>query len=225
MCGRWAPRFVPDGKPHGAVRLGIRIARNLAVSEWRRLRPTEEIGALETDETALAEMPAPPDPLLRRTIAECREKLPGKPRQALDARLEGDGTTPDETLAARLSMQKKHISPKLHPARASSSSECLRAPTGSTSTRSSHDRAAFHTSAAVHPRTSRSSRPLRRRTVRGILAGASAPSRRGTTLTRQDVNGPSSWPRALRTLEAAADPRGLSTTGRAVLARVRAGGG
>jgi hypothetical protein len=31
--------------------------------------------------------------------------------------------------------------------------------------------------------------------------------------------------RALRKLEAAADPRGLSTTGKAVLARVRANGG
>ncbi len=31
--------------------------------------------------------------------------------------------------------------------------------------------------------------------------------------------------RALRALEAAADPRGLSSTGKAVLARIRAGGG
>src|SRR3989304_4469619 len=34
-----APRFVPDGGPNGLLRLGVRIARNLAVSEVRRARP------------------------------------------------------------------------------------------------------------------------------------------------------------------------------------------
>src|SRR5512138_1961612 len=33
-----APRFVADGKPNGLLRLAIRIARNLAVSEVRRQR-------------------------------------------------------------------------------------------------------------------------------------------------------------------------------------------
>jgi DNA-directed RNA polymerase specialized sigma24 family protein len=39
-----APRFVPDGKRDGLVRLAVRIARNLAVSELRRSRldPVEE---------------------------------------------------------------------------------------------------------------------------------------------------------------------------------------
>ncbi|MBA3397052.1 MAG: sigma-70 family RNA polymerase sigma factor, partial [Deltaproteobacteria bacterium] len=33
-----APRFVADGRPNGLLRLGVRIARNLAVSEVRRTR-------------------------------------------------------------------------------------------------------------------------------------------------------------------------------------------
>ena len=34
-----APRVVSDGKPNTLLRLAVRIARNLAVSERRRLRP------------------------------------------------------------------------------------------------------------------------------------------------------------------------------------------
>src|SRR5688572_20626218 len=33
-----APRFVPDGAPNGLLRLGVRIARNLAISEVRRTK-------------------------------------------------------------------------------------------------------------------------------------------------------------------------------------------
>jgi len=33
-----APRVVPDGRPHALLRLAIRIARNLAVSDLRRSR-------------------------------------------------------------------------------------------------------------------------------------------------------------------------------------------
>src|SRR5262245_24175272 len=35
-----AARFEPDGRPNGLVRLAIRIARNLAISEVRRIRAT-----------------------------------------------------------------------------------------------------------------------------------------------------------------------------------------
>ncbi|PYO56614.1 MAG: hypothetical protein DMD83_13510, partial [Candidatus Rokuibacteriota bacterium] len=43
-----APRFVPDGRPDGLVRLAIRIARNVAVSELRRNRlDPVEVEALE----------------------------------------------------------------------------------------------------------------------------------------------------------------------------------
>ncbi len=42
--------------------------------------------------------------MLRRAIEACREKLPGKPASALDARLSGPGT-PDVTLATRMNMK------------------------------------------------------------------------------------------------------------------------
>ncbi len=100
-----APRFVPDGRPNGLLRLGVRIARNLAVSEVRRLRAVPvEPAALEAaagDERP----PAPPDPMLRDAIVDCRDKLPNKPRQALDARLASAGGRDDEELAAELHMK------------------------------------------------------------------------------------------------------------------------
>lgn len=98
-----APRHVPDGRPDSLVRLAIRIARNLAVDEARRRR-TE---GLDPQAIELVDPggDAPGDPLLRRAIAECRDKLGGKPLQALDARLGAAGGEPDEALAARLGMR------------------------------------------------------------------------------------------------------------------------
>jgi RNA polymerase sigma-70 factor (ECF subfamily) len=103
-----APRFVPDGKPNGLLRFSIRIARNLALSEARRLRtaPCED-DELERALEALErrEFREGPDPLLRRIIEACREKLPAKPAQALLARLSSAGAEPDAALAARLGMR------------------------------------------------------------------------------------------------------------------------
>ncbi|MBA3540039.1 MAG: RNA polymerase sigma factor [Deltaproteobacteria bacterium] len=101
-----APRFVADGRPNGLVRLAIRIARNLAVSEVRRTRarPTPD----DDLEVALASAELPftaPDPLLRAAIASCRDKLPPKPREAFDARLVGAGGRDDDELAGSLGMQ------------------------------------------------------------------------------------------------------------------------
>lgn len=101
-----APRFKRDGRPNGLLRLSLTTARNLAVSELRRGRPSpQERDALER---ALAEgmdaTPSLPDPLLRAAIFACREKLPGKPRQVLDARLSGEGGRPDVALAQTLGM-------------------------------------------------------------------------------------------------------------------------
>jgi DNA-directed RNA polymerase specialized sigma24 family protein len=101
-----APRFQPDGRPNGLLRLGVRIARNLAISEVRRLRAVPA-GPADV-EAALAETerpPAPPDPLLRDAIRTCREQLPARPRQALDARLAGAGGGGDPELAAALGMR------------------------------------------------------------------------------------------------------------------------
>lgn len=96
-----APRFVPDGRPDGLVRLAIRIARNLAISELRRRRIAPSTALLESHDAA---PPSAPDPLLRRVIALCREKLPSKPAAALAARLEG-AWQPDLELAATLGMK------------------------------------------------------------------------------------------------------------------------
>jgi RNA polymerase sigma-70 factor (ECF subfamily) len=105
-----APRFVPDGRPNALLRLGVRIARNLAVSEVRRRRavPAE----LEDLEAALAEHErsvtrpvTPPDPMLRDAIHMCREALPERPRQALDARLASGGGSGDGDLAESLGMR------------------------------------------------------------------------------------------------------------------------
>jgi RNA polymerase sigma-70 factor (ECF subfamily) len=100
-----APRFRNDGQPRGLIRLGVRIARNLAISETRKSR---SIGADE-DELGrrLAEdsPPAPtPDPFLRKAIEDCRDKLPGKPLSVLTARLGSAGGDADATLAAGLGM-------------------------------------------------------------------------------------------------------------------------
>jgi RNA polymerase sigma factor (sigma-70 family) len=104
-----APRFRPDGRPNGLLRLAVRIARNLAVSDLRargRNVPEDDAGLAHLlDALAAAEVPEWPDPLLRRLIEACREKLAGRPRAALEARLRAGGTEPDAALAARLRMR------------------------------------------------------------------------------------------------------------------------
>jgi len=98
-----APRFESDGRPDGLVRLAVRIARNLAISELRRTRsrPVEPAQLDVIDDEAEGS----PDPLLRRTIADCRDKLPPKPRQVLDIRLAAAGGREDAELAAQLGMR------------------------------------------------------------------------------------------------------------------------
>jgi len=104
-----APRFRPDGRPNGFLRVAVRIARNLAVSDLRargRDVPEDDAGlARLLDALAAAELPEWPDPHLRRLIEACREKLADRPRAALEARLQAGGTEPDAALAARLRMR------------------------------------------------------------------------------------------------------------------------
>jgi RNA polymerase sigma-70 factor (ECF subfamily) len=102
-----APRCTRDGRPNALLRLGARIARNLALDELRRAHATTlDAGELERvlhrDEPL---EPRPPDPLLRQAIADCRRQLPAQPEAALRARLEAAGGEPDEALAARLCMK------------------------------------------------------------------------------------------------------------------------
>lgn len=96
-----APRFTPDGRPHALVRFSIRIARNLAISEVRRMKVHDH----HVDEIEMPEVAAP-DPMLREAIEDCREKLPAKPRAALEARLAAAGAREDEELAAGLAMSR-----------------------------------------------------------------------------------------------------------------------
>lgn len=103
-----APRFVADGRPNGLLRLGLRIARNLAISEVRKTRaramPEEDL------ERALAiaeegRTSDGPDPLLRAVLAKCHQRLPEKPRQALDARMTAEGGRGDDELAQIIGMR------------------------------------------------------------------------------------------------------------------------
>jgi RNA polymerase sigma-70 factor (ECF subfamily) len=103
-----APRFVPDGRPNSLLRYAIRIARNRAVSELRRIRATPiDDDDLEHALAAAAEQPiGAPDPILRRTIAICHDRLSPKQRLVFDARLAGAGGQDDEVLAASVGMQR-----------------------------------------------------------------------------------------------------------------------
>ncbi len=97
-----APRFSADGRPNSLLRFAVRVARNLAISELRRLAPRAEPPP-QHDELPCA--PCEPDPLLRELIIHCREQLPRKPAQALAQRLGDAGASADKELAARVSMQ------------------------------------------------------------------------------------------------------------------------
>lgn len=104
-----APGFRPDGRPNGLLRLAFRIAKNLAISEARRLRTASAYRkTLAGGAASIAgdDGPRPPDPMLRNAIADCRERLPAKPGQALAARLHSAGRAPDSELAAHLGMSK-----------------------------------------------------------------------------------------------------------------------
>lgn len=105
-----APRVTADGRPEPLLRLAIRIARNLAVSDLRsrRFEPVdaEALERLAADAEVFA--PGPDrwrDPLLRRAIEECRRRLPEKPALALRVRLANEGADPDARLAERLGMR------------------------------------------------------------------------------------------------------------------------
>jgi RNA polymerase sigma-70 factor (ECF subfamily) len=73
------------------------------VSEVRRTRATPvEPGDLEV---MLERAPDEPDPMLRKAIVDCRDKLPPKPRQAFDSRLVSAGGQDDVELAESLGMK------------------------------------------------------------------------------------------------------------------------
>ncbi|MEO6597799.1 MAG: hypothetical protein ABIP94_23890 [Planctomycetota bacterium] len=103
-----APRCVPDDKPHGLLRLAARIVRNLAISESRRHHvhsAADEAQGLGENELSTIEPANVPDANVRAAVAACRDKLPAKPRAAIDARIAADGSDDDHALAARLAMR------------------------------------------------------------------------------------------------------------------------
>jgi len=92
-----APRFVPDGAPNALVRFTARVARNLALSAVRRKH--EELPGDDDLARAPAPLGATSDPMLRKLIADCFEKLPNQPAAAMRLRLESAGADPDLKLA------------------------------------------------------------------------------------------------------------------------------
>lgn len=97
-----APRCTPDDKPNGLLRLGLRIARNLAIDHLRRHRACH-VELTEGDAPAVE--PTLPDDELRAAIARCRDQLPDRPSAALAARIDNRAADPDRTLAERLGMK------------------------------------------------------------------------------------------------------------------------
>lgn len=97
-----APRFRADGRPHGLLRLALRIGRNLAIDEVRRRKEdTAADGEVEVAEPPHA---AALDPLLRKLILGCFEQLPPRPGDAMRERLCNEGSEPDADLARRCGM-------------------------------------------------------------------------------------------------------------------------
>jgi RNA polymerase sigma-70 factor (ECF subfamily) len=99
-----APDFVPQGGANALLRFAHRISRHLCLSELRRRHGETSLDAPGAADTPDLHAAAPPDPLLRAAIAECRERLPGQPAAALAQRLATQGDEPDAVLAARLGM-------------------------------------------------------------------------------------------------------------------------
>ena len=100
-----ARRCERDGRPNSLMRLAIRVAVNLALSEIRR--PGHDI--IDDAAPDLIEIPDPapvfPDPLLRDRIKECLGRVPGMPAKAILARLGAGGRESDKMLAGRLGMR------------------------------------------------------------------------------------------------------------------------
>ncbi len=103
-----APRFQADGRPNGLLRLSVRIAHNLAVSETRKRRDValgEDGLEARLNQLASAEGVHHGDPHLRRAIHGCKEKLPAQPAKALNARLSSEGGLADADLAEGVGMK------------------------------------------------------------------------------------------------------------------------
>src|SRR5688572_27200393 len=101
---RAAPALELKGSD-ASLRYALRVVRNLAISEARRLRRLAplDLDALEQLPEGRVEPDPVPDAGLRRIILECIEKLPPRPRQALRHRMSGYIFT-DRDIAEMLDM-------------------------------------------------------------------------------------------------------------------------
>lgn len=99
-----APRFVHDGKANALLRFAVTTARNVALSELRRMNATPtELETLHRALEAQGEVtPRTPDPMLRGALERCRQKLPPQPAAAITARIERHDD--DHVLAAAVKM-------------------------------------------------------------------------------------------------------------------------
>jgi DNA-directed RNA polymerase specialized sigma24 family protein len=98
-----APRLELEGE-NASLRYALRLVRNVALSEARRLgRATPvELEELEKMPEGAVDPDPPTDHGLRQAIQRCFDKLPPKPRAALQARLRGG---PDRELARSVRMK------------------------------------------------------------------------------------------------------------------------
>jgi len=95
--------------PDASFRLARAVVRNVVNEELRRLRrhggPPADPWP-EGDEVEIAGPASePPDPLLRRIILGCLDKVPGIPAQAIRARIELGHLLSDRGIAVRLQMR------------------------------------------------------------------------------------------------------------------------
>ena len=100
-----AARYEPDGRPNGLLRLTLRIARNLALDEAKRVR--RAVASFEIAQPLLEAEATPEgaDPFFRDVVAGCLEDLPPQPSLALRTRLADEGAEPDASIAARCRMK------------------------------------------------------------------------------------------------------------------------
>jgi RNA polymerase sigma-70 factor (ECF subfamily) len=102
-----APRVVVDARGDALLRLGVQVARNLALDQARSTRrrgAAEQQPEPEVPADVHAEA-APADPWLREAIQRCAGKLPKQPAAVLHSRLQSAGCDSDELLAQRLGMR------------------------------------------------------------------------------------------------------------------------
>lgn len=98
-----APRIVVDAQGNALLRVTLRIAKNLCISEVRRRR--EELPGDEAEPVEAATFVPPPDPLLSARLRACVDELPPQPAAALRARIASGGGEPDSALAEACRMK------------------------------------------------------------------------------------------------------------------------